>query len=961
MLRIDLFGGLRVERDGKPVELASVRRRDALTLLKLLALAPAHETVRERAVEAIGPGRSTIASGHALHNALLVLRRLLEPDRPLHAPSKRVRLSAQHICLTTGDDLSIDVAEFEAHLSAAASADEEQRLAAAIALYRGPLLPEDPDAPWAALARERYARMAVAALRRLAELQRARSAQGDALASLRRLLDIDPTDEAVHRSVMEILSAQGQRSAALRQFVRCEQALAKELAAEPGAETIALRDRIRRGQIAAPTPPVPKRNEARIANVPSPPGALIGRAAELAALDALLDDPTGRLVTLVGPPGVGKSRLAQEIARRAATAGARDVVWVALDAVAQAELVPTALAHALGLDGPAADNADSTLKARIGERPLLAVLDNVEHLLGAVPWLATLLGACPKLQILATSRTALYSAFERRFEVEPLRLPTSSEAADPARLAHVASAALFAERCRAVRGDFAIDAANAQAVANICIALDGLPLALEYAAARVSILSPQAMLPLLSRQLELADRGPRDASPRQRSLRSALQWSADLLPQAAQTLLARLASFAGSFSLAAIEAVAAGGDDELAALGAPLLDALAALVDSHLLRLAEDDGDVPRYTMLASVREFAAEQMDARGEGPVLRARHARYFASLAGGDGMRFDAQEAARLARIEVDLPNFRAALRFAAERSDRSLGLDIAAPLVRLWISRGRCAEGLRWLEILLALEATTAAAGPKLYHAQAHAGVLARRCGRPSVAEHFLQAALATARSSGDAKQIGAALSNLATVSMVTGDLAVARARLEEALAIFGTAGYAMGIGHALNNLGLIALQQGEPQLALDYCGQTAKLYAELQSPYGQMQTLLRRVTALIDLGDLTRAASVACEVLQNTRRDSTIEFLLTALEIIVPMLPARGQYGLAARVLAATSAFREQAGEPFETAYERRRIEATRSAVEAVTGPVEAPAIFGVELFAALCDEALQALAPSGSV
>ena len=453
----------------------------------------------------------------------------------------------------------------------------------------------------------------------------------------------------------------------------------------------------------------------------APPAALtglVGRERELRAVREQLLRPDVRLLTLVGPPGVGKTRLALEVAaalRRAAPGGVR---FADLSALAESDRVLPALAHALGVDEAPDEALPLRLRRALGGRRALLVVDNFEHLLPAAPALAGLLADCPRLTCLVTSRSPLRLRGERVFPVPPLPVPDPADLQNGAAAATAArspAVALFVERARAVRPDFALTDADVPAVAEVCRRLDGLPLAIELAAARADVLPPPALLARLERRLPLPAGGARDLPERQQTLARALDWSYRLLAPRERRLLRRLSVFPAGCTLAAARAVAArasSADGRDASPGAEeeTLEAVAGLVERSLLYREEGPDGESRFRQLQTVREYAAARLEARREGPAARRARAQHLVALAeaaepelrGGPGQR------AWLAHLEAEHDNLRAVLRWAASPAAAAeggpagaeCGARLAAALARFWVARGHLREGRGWLGEALA---------------------------------------------------------------------------------------------------------------------------------------------------------------------------------------------------------------------------------------------------------------------
>jgi predicted ATPase/DNA-binding CsgD family transcriptional regulator len=425
---------------------------------------------------------------------------------------------------------------------------------------------------------------------------------------------------------------------------------------------------------------------------------LIGREAELGAAQALILDEAVPLLTLTGPGGVGKTRLAQTIAQVVAEHFADGVVWVELAPVGDHALVVPVIAQTIGLRDSSERPAAEQLVGFLRQRALLLVLDNFEHLLDAAPQLSTLLASCPRLQMLVTSRSVLRLSAEHDLPVPPLTLPPADEEVSPTEAAVSEAVRLFTERAQAVRPDFRLTDTNADAVVAICQTLDGLPLAIELASARLAHLPLTALQRRLEHRLPLLTSGPRDLPARLRTMRDAIAWSYDLLTLDEQALFRRLSVFVGGFTLEAAEAIV--GETGSQDIG--VLDSIASLVGKSLVQLVEGPSGEPRYQMLETIREYAQERLAQSGETEMLGQQHARYFADLAECLGPAVDGpDQRTALEPLDIDMANLRTAIGWSMSHEDCGLALRLAVALWPYWFHRGRFREGAAWTEEALTL--------------------------------------------------------------------------------------------------------------------------------------------------------------------------------------------------------------------------------------------------------------------
>ena len=506
-----------------------------------------------------------------------------------------------------------------------------------------------------------------------------------------------------------------------------------------------------------------------------------------------------RLVTLTGPGGVGKTSLARHVAAQLASDYEDGECFVALESVRDPALVPAAIAQALRLREAGTVTLVDRVASFLFDRRMLLVLDNCEHVPTAAMVVAELLAGCPLLEVLATSRGSLRLSGEHEFPVAPLALPDPERSYELDVLGVYPGVELFVERAKAVRPDFRLSADNAGAVSAICARVDGLPLAVELAAARVRLLSPAEIVARLAHPFELLTGGPRDLPDRQRTLADTISWSLALLDRGTRTMFARLGVFAGGFTVDAAEAVAGDSDP------AGVIDALAVLIDHGPVQRPAETGPASRPRLLETIREFALEELAARGEQDDVRAAHAAFYVALA----------RSADSERLEPEQANLRAALVWYLAREDQEGALALSSASSAFWLSRGHLTEGRRWLEQALALG--DGPPTPDRARASIAAGLLAYHQADYAVAATHLELGLDQCRELGDEADVARALAALALARTRAGDLAPALHLAEEALAAYRRLDDEAGVGRSLETLGRV----------LWICGNYGQARAHLQ--------------------------------------------------------------------------------------------------------------------------------------
>ena len=696
-LRIELLGGFAVGVDGRWLGEEAWRLRKAKSLVKLLALAPRHRMTWEQLGEALWPQKDAAAVRNNFHQTLRAARDAIE-SAGLDG-REALRLRDNVVSFGEGLEVTVDVEEFSAAAGRAqrTGATEDYRTAAG--LYTGELLPEDRYEDWADAVRTALQEQHATVLLELVRRHRERDEVKAAIDVLYVLLGHDELHEGARRELMELLAESGRRQESLAEYEKLREKLRRSLEADPDPETRRLYRRLLVGSVEAPGSAGPDgpltvgAASERANNLPAPASSFVGREREIVEVERLL--ASTRLLTLTGVGGSGKTRLALEVARRQVGGPAHGVWLVDLAPTSDGDGVPRALAEALGLELPERGAPVPAIAERLAPRQLLLVLDNCEHLIAACAELvAALLRSCPDVAVLATSREALRIAGEVAWRVPSLALPDLRDLPDLTALGRQAAVQLFCERAAAAHPGFQLTARNAATVAELCVRVDGMPLALELAAARVRMLSPAQILTRLAETLDLQAGGSRAALSRQRSLRATLDWSHDLLDEAERVTFRRLSVFAGSFALEAAEHVCGGEpltSDEVIGL-------LGRLVDQSLV-ITATRGEVTRYRLLEIVRQYAAGCLDEAGERAAVEQRHRDWYRGWAeDNDPERAAATGEGALHHFDVEHDNLRVALR-SGLANEPEAALRLATSLWRFWLARGHFAEGRRWLESAL----------------------------------------------------------------------------------------------------------------------------------------------------------------------------------------------------------------------------------------------------------------------
>jgi predicted ATPase/DNA-binding CsgD family transcriptional regulator len=648
----------------------------------------------------------------------------------------------------------------------------------------------------------------------------------------------------------------------------------------------------------------------RFADMPLSRTPLIGREREVAEVTDLLCRDDVPLVTLTGAGGIGKTRLALQVASGLNDAFSDGVAFVSLATIRDPDLVPVAIARMLGVREIADRPLIELVRGFLHRKEVLLLLDNFEQVLGAAPTIADLITACPGLKVLVTSRARLHISGEHDFPVAPLRLPDARRPPPGVEVGDFPAVRLFVARARAVKHDFAVTITNAPTVAAICQRLDGLPLAIELATARLTVLPPDALLKRLEHRLPLLTGGARDGPDRQRTMRGTIASSHDALDAGDQALFRRLAVFVGGCTLEAVEAVTR----VLGEGGPDILDGISSLVDTSLLEHVERPSGEPRYLMLETIREFALEQLDASGEGETVRQTHAAWCLTLARRalPALILRSESASWLDRLEEEHDNLRAALAWAQEDGQTALSLQLTGAIWLFWYFHGHFSEGRRWLD--RALDAGRATDAPMALRVAplTGAGTLAHYQGDDPRAIALLGESLAIARQVGDRWGAALALLVLGIGAAGQGAYDQAKAVLDESLSLSNAIGDEALGAIARFHLGVVAFGQGDASRAIARFEEAIAQFRETGSQWGTAVGLSYMGLVVGTEGETARAAALHGEGLVLFRQTGTIEGIAFDLAGLATIAERYGRPESATRLFAAAETLDETIGAALST-------------------------------------------------
>lgn len=947
-LSICLFGPLYVALDGQAA--TGFAYNKARALLAYLAVEADRPHQRDHLVEMFWPGLPASAGRTNLRQTLANLREAIGEDAasPTYLLATRDTLQ-----FNPAAEVDLDIAVFRRHIAACDAHRHRRRetcracaarLEECVRLYRGDFLAEfsvgdsSPFEEWALVCREGFRAESEGALRHLALIADRRGERETACRHLRRLLELDPWREEAHRHLMDLLARMGQRSAALAQYEDCRRSLTENLHIEPAFETTHLAQQIRSGAWPAAA------MASATGRLPGPPSALIGRNPELNEIEAMLDNPACRLISLVGVPGVGKSRLALEAARRADPSFRDGAVFVSLSSVTDAVGLAIAIVRALAIPLQGGHDDRSRLLRFMQSREMLLVLDGIEAVRGAAELLSELLRGAPAVTILATSQQRLGLQAEWVFNLDGLPFPPLSKPESAASQAAYEAADLFVERARQLDRAFAPSRADWRYIHEICRMVEGLPLAIELAAGLVekrplASVAEQIGSDLLGVSAEEADR-----PPKHRSVWAAFEQSWSLLDDTLRTVLATLTVFKGGYDEPAAVAVAGASQ-------AQLLE----LAGKSLVRRGLDG----RFELHNLVNQFAARKLAGQGGEAAARKNHAHYYAALAArAAALLYGSERLGSLRTLERDHDNLRAALAWAMPAGERDLAAHLASDLAPFWLARGFYKEG--WVRLMTviseaaglptALEArlrTETAALALALGDYSEAGkladcglalaksagdepvtisalcvleALARQSGDFVQAESLALECLRRAESSGDALAVAESECRLGITCHHKGDLDQARRYYEQCLGGFRMRGYSPGVAETLFNFGMLAHAQNDLEQAAAYYAECLELSRAIGDAMHEAYALHNLGLAALDRGALAEAELRMRESLRLRNDMGDREALAWALEGCAELALALGNPRQAAVLLGTVECLREQLGAPMPPAnkiyYER---------------------------------------------
>ncbi|HLW46283.1 MAG TPA: tetratricopeptide repeat protein [bacterium] len=912
-LRTWLLGGFRVRVGSREIDPAAWRLRKAKSLVKLLALTSGHRLHREQVMESLWPHLDPAAASNNLRKTLHIVRRTLEGGGAGES-GRFCRVHDDVISLAAPGAAWIDVDAFTAAAAEARRRGDAGSYEAALELYAGDLLPEDQYEEWSGGRRDALHQESLSLLADLAAIYESEHNEARAIEILQALVSRDTGREDAHRSLMRLYALSGQRQQALRQYQILKDSLRREFDAEPDEASRRLYEDVQAGRFSHAEPHGPRAVRARPdvratgrTNLPLQLTSFVGRAREVAELCNTMVD--ARQLTLTGAGGVGKTRLALEVASRLLQDFPEGVWLTDLSVLADAALVPQAVAAVVNVGEETGRAVSAVLGEYFLAKHALLVLDNCEHVAAASAQLAEqLLRRCPDLHVLATSREVLGMQGELVHRVGSLAVPDVRRPCPIAELGQFEAVRLFVDRAALSQPGFALTEQNAPLVGRICAHLDGIPLAIELAAARLNALPVDAIAARLDNRFRLLTGGTRTALSRHQTLRAAMEWSYDLLAESERALLRRLSVFAGGFTLEAAQALGATDQaDEM-----DVLELLGRLVDKSMVQM-EKPTAAARYRFLETVREFVREKLVDAGEADAARRRHATFFLALAerAEPELRGPGQ-ASWLDRLETEHDNLRVALEWSLSQDKDETGLRLAAALAGFWHGRGYLNEGREWLERAQRQGNDTSAAFANVLVGAARLAFAQDDFER---AVALLERAVPLARSR-DPETLMLSLAWLGHALWHRDDRTRAIALCEESHALCRSAGAGWAAAVTLAEIATVVLHEGEPERAIRLLEESLALYRKAGDSAGIAQCLHQLGVQATNQGDYARAASLMQEALELQRQLGRKPAVAASLVRLGRIALQRGQYEDAIALLEAGTALTDELGKTWDAPYRK---------------------------------------------
>jgi predicted ATPase/DNA-binding CsgD family transcriptional regulator len=815
----------------------------------------------------------------------------------------------ESLALCPAGSLWVDVKAFEQAASTASRSHEPTAYEVALDLYGGELLPADRYEEWAKEYGQRLRETRLSLLLGLARIYEERADYNSAAEALRVVVSEQSTREEAHAGLMRLYALMGSKREALAQYERLEEALQEALGTEPSASSRALKEEITSGRFPPkdgrfPGSPLEEPPGDGKHNLPAPRTSFAGREGEILEVKRTL--AMTRLLTLTGTGGLGKTRLALEVARDLVGVYPEGVWLVELAPLTEPELVVPTVARTLEVREQPERTLLETLIEALGDKEILLVVDNCEHLANAAAHMAdALLSGCPKLRILATSREALGVGGEVLCQIPLLSLPATTggepdAGSDADSLVRYEAVQLFVDRARLRLPDFGLTQENSGAVARVCRKLDGIPLAIELATARLGALTVEQVAQRLEVSLDVLKGASVAADPRHQTLRATLDWSYELLSQPERKLYGRLSVFTGGFSLEAAEAVGATDDIEQH----EVLESLLSLVDKSLVVAEAANEGRMRYRMLEPVRQYGLERLEMSGEVQEVRRRHAGYFLALAEEAEPRLRGPEqAAWFERLDAENDNLRGALSWLLEQGEGVLALRLSGALGEFWHVRGHLEEGRRWLEATLARGDDA----PARIKALLHAGWIAWEQLDYERSEALGEEALALAREQGDSAATARALYIQGAPTLYQLDFDRAAALFEEAARLQRGVGDVAGLARTIQALGLTATARHDFMRAVELHEECLALAREAGDQIGIIVALGMGAFAYLGQGDHRRAMNLFREGLELSRSLGTKHGIAFHLHAAAALASTQGQPVRSARLWGAGESLMQAIG------------------------------------------------------